>query len=370
MTPAPVVPTLDWLIALHEPDQTLTWTLHRWSEVVRLARRLRLLGRLAHSIDAAGLTSRMPEQVQLQLLAESRLSAWRTRALTWTMSQVSQQFQGADYPRVLLKGGAYMAQDLAIARGRLPSDLDILVPRPAIADAQRRLREHGWREIALDAHDQRYYHEWSHETPPMRNMLFGLELDLHHNILPPVARTAIDAQTLFDNLAPSGLDGWQILSPADQVLHCAAHLFLDSDLRDRARDIVDFDGLLRHHADKTDFWPQLVQRAEKLSLMQPLQLALRFGCGWMQTPLPDAAREELARQTTPGLRQRWLLPLLDVVLTPTHPDRAPSLHQRLAAIALLARHHRQRMPARLLLPHIWHKLRSSQPSEREVDGGG
>ena len=369
MRPVPATPTLDWLMALHEPAMTLGWTLQRWSDIVRLARRLRLLGRLAHSIDAAGLTTLMPEQVQRQLLAELRLSSWRTRALTWTMSQISQQFDGAHYPQVLLKGGAYIAQDLSIARGRLPSDLDILVPRQAIPDAQRRLQDHGWHEIELDAHDSRYYHEWSHETPPMRNALFGMELDLHHNILPPVARTTVDAQRLLDDLMPAGVDGWQILHPVDQVLHCAAHLFLDSELRDRARDIVDFDGLLRHHASDMSFWSRLMERAIELALVEPLQLALRFSCGWMQTPLPESARDELSRNAPSRQRQFWLLPLLDAALTPTHPDQSPSHRQRFAALALMVRYHRQRMPVRLLLPHLLHKIRSGQPSERKVDDG-
>lgn len=369
MKAAPVLSVLDWLGALHEPEQTLEWTLQRWSDVVRLARRLRLLGRLAQSINAAGLASRMPEPVQRQLLAESMLSGWRVRAMTWTMHQVAQQFDGADYPRVLLKGGAYIAQGLPIALGRLPSDLDILVPRHNIPDAQRRLQDQGWREIELDAHDRRYYHEWSHETPPMRNALFGMELDLHHNILPPVARTTVDARHLIDKLEIVDVDGWHVLSPVDQVLHCAAHLFLDSELRDRVRDVVDLDGLLRHHALGSRFWPMLVSRSVELSLVEPLQLGLRFACGWMRTPVPDATRAALSQLDSSLLRQPWLLPLLDAALSPTPPDQSPGLGQRLSAMALLIRYHRQRMPAKLLLPHLWHKMRSNQPSEREVDDG-
>ena len=34
----------------------------------------------------------------------------------------------------------------------------------------------------------------------------------------------------------------------------------------------------------------------------------------------------------------------------------PPLTQDLAAMLLLARYHRQRMPLPLLVPHLWHKL--------------
>lgn len=369
MKPASAPPHLAWLGALHEPHRVLAWALNDWEDVVRIARRLRLLGRLAHCVDNAGLTSRLPELVQRHLLAELRLSRWRLKALNWTMRQVAQQLAGADYPRVLLKGGAYVAQDLLIAQGRLPSDLDIMVPRYAIADAQRRLGEQGWHEVALDAHDRRYYHEWSHETPPMRNALFGMELDLHHNILPPVARTTVDASRLFTDCRPTGAGAWNVLSAVDQVLHAAAHLFLDSELRDRVRDVVDIDGLMRHHANQTDFWPDLIARADTLGLMEPLQLALRVSRGWMQTPVPASTLHVLSKHPISPLRQRWLLPMLDAAMTPSHPARPPERGQRLAALGVLFRYHRQRMPLRLLVPHLWHKMRSRQPSERDIDAG-
>ena len=75
--------------------------------------------------------------------------------------------------------------DLPIAAGRLPSDLDILVPRAHLGEAQSRLRDIGWVEPALDEHDRRYYLQWSHELPPMQHAEYSVELDVHHHILPP-----------------------------------------------------------------------------------------------------------------------------------------------------------------------------------------
>jgi hypothetical protein len=36
-------------------------------------------------------------------------------------------------------------------------------------------------------------------------------------------------------------------------------------------------------------------------------------------------------------------------------------------MVLLARYHRQRMPLRLLLPHLWHKLRAGRGAARAGD---
>ncbi|MCA0240737.1 MAG: nucleotidyltransferase family protein [Proteobacteria bacterium] len=360
-------PAPAWLTLLAEPQRAVDATLAEWQQTVRLARRLRLLGRVAEAVDAAGLLDRLPAPVQQHLLAELRASRHRVRALVWTAEHVSQVLAGAAYPRVLLKGAAYLAQQLPIAAGRLPSDLDILVPRDAVADAQRRLQAHGWQEVELDAHDQRFYRDYSHEVPPMRHPQFRLELDLHHTILPPVARTRVDAALLLARVQPSGWPRWQVLCPVDQILHSAAHLFLDAELRDRLRDLVDLDGLMRHGAQRPGFWPELLDRSRELGLDEPLALAVEYTSNWLQTPVPASTLRSL-RQRGPGaVRRAWLLPLLDTVLTPADPDALPARSQDLAATLLLARYQLQRLPLHLLLPHVWHKVQGRRRNRDDGD---
>lgn len=357
-----------WLQALREPEIALAWSLPEWERVVRLARRLRLLARLAESLDAPALRERVPAPARRLLLAEQRVSQWRGAAMRWAIERVGLALDGAVYPRVLLKGAAYLGQALPIAHGRMPSDLDILVPKAALADAQRRLSAEGWGEAPLSAYDQRYYREWAHEAPPMRHPTMGMELDVHHGILPPVARTTVDTDALLARLRPSLLPGWQVLDATDQVLHSAAHLFLDSELRDRLRDIVDLDGLLRHHGAAPGFWAALPLRARELGLDEPLALACHFTRAWLGTPIPPEVLDAVAATGPSPLRRAWLLPLLSKVLTPTEPGALPARGQGLAATAVLARYHRQRMPLTLLLPHLWHKLRASDtPDEAQAE---
>jgi len=351
---------LAWLQALRQPLLAAQWSLGEWERVVRLARRLRLLARLAEVLMDAGLMERVPPQARRHLIAEQRLSRWRTSAMLWTLERVATMLGDAPYPRVLLKGGAYIGQDLPIAAGRLPSDLDILVPQLHVSDAQARLTQAGWNAVELDEHDRRYYYEWSHEVPPMTHPLLAMELDLHHNILPPVARTHVDANALIQRLRPSNWPAWQVLDPADQVLHCAAHLFHDSELRDRIRDLVDLDGLLRHFGATPGFIARLPERAQELSLEEPLALACHFCVHWLGTPIPADVVESIESIGPGRIRRAWLLPLLSTALMPTEPDDSPPLRQDLAAMLLLARYHRQRMPLRLLVPHLWHKVRAGR----------
>lgn len=345
---------LAWLQALRQPAQALVWPLADWSRVVRLGRRLRLLARLAESLEGAGLLQQVPLPPRRHLVAELRLSRCRMAAMGWALERIGAVLIDAPYPRVLLKGAAYLGQELPLAAGRLPSDLDILVPQHRLADAQERLLGAGWSERALDAHDRRYYHEWSHEVPPMVHPLHALELDLHHNILPPLARTNVDARRLLATLMPSRWPGWQVLAPVDQVLHAAAHLFLDPELDDRLRDLVDLDGLMRHFAAiDPGFWLRLSARAADLGLQQPLALACHFTVQWLGTPVPESVRDRLPA----SLHGCWMQALAARVLLPLEPEAGAGLARPLAAAALLANHHLQRLPLRLLVPHLWHKLR-------------
>lgn len=350
---------LGWLLALQAPEVAVHWTLAEWERVVRLARRGRLLARLAHRLEDAGLTGALPTAVQQHLLGEQRLSAARTTAVVWTIERIGAALAGQGFPMVLLKGAAYIGQDLPIARGRLPSDLDVLVPRSALQACQAALQAAGWQEVEMDAHDRAHYHEWSHEVPPMQHPLFEVELDLHHNILAPQHGRFLQVDLLLPHLQPSRWAGWQVLQPVDQVLHSAAHLFNDSELRDRVRDLVDLDGLFRSFGQSPGFWPALVARSRELGLELQLALALQLTVRWLQAPVPASA---LAETWGAGLGAVWrqsLLWLFGQALLPVEPDERPALRQRMAAWVLFVRYHLRRLPLRRLLPHVWHKLRSA-----------
>lgn len=346
---------LAWIGAIRDPQLAMSWSLAEWERVVRLGRRLRLLARLAESLDAAGLLSETPPAPRRHLIAEQRISRHRTAAVAWAIERVGTALESSTAPLVLLKGAAYLAQYLPIASGRLPSDVDILVPRVHISKVQALLQVAGWSEVELDEHDRRYYHEYSHEVPPMVHAVHPLELDLHHGILPPTARIRVDSAQLLSRLQPSQWIGWHVLQPVDQVLHCAAHLFCDSDLRDRIRDLIDLDGLLRHFGTQPPFWDELTDRAQDLGLAEPLALGSHFCVSWLGTPIPDATQSMLLVAGPTTAQRRWLLPILECALLPAEPDHPVSRRQAAADWVVLARYHHRRMPLRLLVPHLLHR---------------
>ena len=105
----------------------------------------------------------------------------------------------ADFPKVvLLKGAAYTVADLPAARGRIFSDVDLMVPKDRIAEAETTLRNHGWVAGATNAYDQRYYRTWMHQIPPLTHFRRETVIDVHHTIVPETARTPVAAGRLFD----------------------------------------------------------------------------------------------------------------------------------------------------------------------------
>jgi hypothetical protein len=346
---------LAWVGAIRDPQAVLAWSLSDWERVVRLARRVRLLARLAEAIDAAGLMAEVPIEPRRHLVAEQRLSIFRIAAMTWALQRIQAAIGTPEITLVLLKGAAYLGQSLPIAAGRMPSDVDILVPAVHIGEAQARLQAAHWQFAGVDEYDRRYYEEWSHEVPPMVHPVHPIELDLHHNILPPTASTSIDASVLLSRLRPSQWSGWQVLDPLDQVLHSAAHLFFDSELRDRVRDLLDLDGLLRHFGTRADFWQALPVRARELGLAEPLALALHFCAEWLGTPLPAGVRSAQLEAGVSHARMQWLVRLFGAILMPREPDEGASWSQSAASWLALARYQHWRLPMRLLLPHIARK---------------
>jgi len=335
---------------LAAPASARSLTLAQWDALVRVARAARVLGQLRVRLERAGALAEVPDQVRLHLDSERTLARHRGQMVRWELECIARALEGFPAPLVLLKGAAYVAQGFAFAEGRLPSDVDLMVPRAALDAAERALVAAGWRMEQLDPYDERYYREWSHELPPMRYPEHPLELDLHHTILPLTGRARPDAAALFADAMPLADSPFRVLCPADQVLHACAQLFQDSDCAGRLRDLVDIDALIGELRAADRFWERLAERAKLHGLERPLAYALRYAQRFLGTALPD---ELLGPPRIARLPMDRLVPL---ALLPTHPDRASPLAVRGARLALFVRSHWLRMPPALLARHAFAKL--------------
>lgn len=336
--------------ALARPDALAGWPAPDRSRLLVQARSAGLLGRLAALPGGAG--GAWPDGANGHIEAARRVTAAHQREVRREVEFIRRALQPLGAPVVLLKGAAYVMTGLPAAEGRVFSDIDIMLPRAALPQAESLLMLAGWMGTPQTAYDERYYREWMHELPPMEHVHRGTTLDVHHTILPLTARLRPDATRLLEDAVElPDHPGLRVLAPADMVLHAVAHLFANEELSHALRDLSDIDRLLRHFARDAAFWDLLLDRARLHGLTRLTSYAARHASERLGTPIPGPVLEAL-RHHEPAFPLRPLMHgLWRHALRPPHPSAARGGHS-LAMFALYVRGHALRMPARLLVPHL------------------
>lgn len=338
---------------LSNPALITRLNLTDWDVLVRQARRTGLLARLAETLADMRWAEGVPRPVRWHLEADHVLAKRQNIAVRWEVGQIREALAELGAPVILLKGAAYVMAGLPAARGRLFSDIDILVPFEKINQAEAALMLAGWHAQPEDAYDERYYRQWMHEIPPMQHVHRGGVVDMHHAILPRTARYHPDPEKLRAAALPiAGHPGLFVLQPVDMVLHAACHLFHDGELPHGLRDLSDMDLLLRHFGRDEDFWLALPKRAVELELTRPLFYALRYTRHFFGTPVPQTVDAALQKAAPPMLK--LMDSLFYRALGPEHDSYHDGL-SRMARFAAYIRAHWLRMPPLMLARHLLHK---------------
>ncbi len=327
-----------------------------WELGLRLARRARIIARLAHQVHRQGVMEDLPEGVANQLRGAIIATQHRIRQVMWELDRIAWALEDEPASVVALKGCAYALVGLPNAPGRFFADVDLLVPEAELGRIEEMLRLRGWQSTKLSPYDQHYYRAWTHELPPLTHADRGVEVDLHHNILPRTSRLKPEPELLLAGARPVDGSRYKVLSPVDMVLHTVTHLFYDSEIGNAFRDLVDLDDMLRHFGgEDPEFWERLVPRAARLDLARPLFYGLRYARRILGTPIPhatvSAARRGAPTAPVLGLMD-WLIPR---ALPPDHPD-CPSRVATFCRWLLFVRSHWIRMPPRLLARHLGYKF--------------
>jgi len=324
--------------------------------VIRSARLELVLGRLAAMLrepDGA-----LPCSGKCAELLEGGVAEadYHARKLGWAVDRVLRGLEGHGIRPVLLKGGAYLLAGLAVADGRLVSDLDILVPKGRLKEVERALIRDGWVTMSLDQYDQHYYRTWMHELPPLRHPTWGLVVDVHHAILPQTSRLRPDSERLLAAAVATRDPRVTILARADMVLHNCVHLFHDGDLTHGLRELLDLEGLLEHFSEMAGFWPELLERAQVQGLGRPLYYGLTQVSILLGTRVPEAIEEALGRHAPPWPLRGLMRLGMTRLLQPRALDGGEPLRALLQWL-FYVRSHWLRMPPLLLARHLWTKAR-------------
>ncbi len=350
------VPAPPVVLALRDPKAFIGASIAQWELLVREARGANLLARISEALDELRLLPEVPPAARIHFEAARTQARAQADAVRREVAYIDRALAGSGVPIVLLKGAAYLVAGLRAASGRIFSDVDILVPRSALARVEAALMLHGWASAKTTAYDQRYYRRWMHELPPLRHITRQTVLDVHHAILPITARLKPDSAKLWTAARPvAGEPRLRILAPVDMVLHSATHLFCNEDVGNGLRDLADLDSLLRDFAHESDFWPALTARAAELDLTRPLYYALRYVTPIFDTPVPpEVLREAEIGRPSPALRG-----LMDAIFMRSLRAERAGVTDGLASLArgaLYVRAHWLRMPPLLLARHLTVKV--------------
>ncbi|MEX2650768.1 MAG: nucleotidyltransferase family protein [Alphaproteobacteria bacterium] len=346
------------ILLLRRPEAAVTLDAQAWTRVLFAARKAALLGRVAAGIGAAGVLDALPDKVRSYLNGAMIAAESNQRALRWEVRCLERLLGDVGDPLVLLKGMAYVAANLPVARGRRASDVDILVARHDLARVEATLLGNGWAWVKTDPYDQHYYRDWMHELPPLRHVARGVVTDVHHAILPLTGRIRPDSDVLLQRARPVPGMRWSVLAPADMVIHSVVHLFQDGDLTNGLRDLVDIDGLLRHYGTDPVFWSDLETQVSRLGVGRPWFYAMCYARRRLLTPIPETVCRT-TRLAAPSWPLRWLMDrLIMAALAPREPDGG---RPGIAAFALYVRSHWLRMPPLMLARHLLRKARRGEP---------
>lgn len=347
---------------LREPETARTFDPEAWSLLLAEARLAGLLPRLADRLAGMGDWPGMPARTAQALRAASVQGEAFVRDVRRELDCIALALGRVEAPVLLLKGASYVALGLPAAAGRLFSDVDLLVAPDWVHRVEGELMLGGWAPARLEPYDERYYRQWAHEIPPMTHIRRGTTIDLHHSLVMPTCRIAVDSAKMIRAAIPMAGGGrWWRLGNEDIVLHSAAHLLLNGEFNRGLRDLWDIDLLYRHFsAEAPDFPERLRMRAREVGLERILGQALFLVHHFFATPLGEAAERR---------EPDFLLRLLKRALASRHPATRPA-GQALADWLLMLREVSLRLPPKLLLVHLAHKaavgLKPAKPAAAEV----
>ena len=349
--------------AILSPASLRGMDLRGWEALLACARRNAVLAYLAQRVVAAQAIDDVPPAPRAALLAAQTAAARLAQLARFELDRVRRALASHDIPMIALKGAAYLLRGMPHATTRIISDVDVMVPRDRIDEAERALIAGGWQGTKLEPYDQMYYRRWSHEIPPLHYPGRILSVDVHHTLCPPVSRLRPDPERFWAGSTPSAIDGIRLLSPVDSVLHASVHLFFDSDFDGRFRDLLDLHEMFEAFGSLGGFWRGLVDAARAQGLARPLYYACDTCARLLRTPVPRDVLESIAADAPPWPVDRWMRRTLATLLAPVDARDWPRRHGALLWL-MYARSHWLRMPPHTLAVHLTRKAlrRAAQSS--------
>lgn len=325
----------------------------QWSTLVHNARLQGLLGQCYEL--AKPWQTEIPPAVFRHFESGARFALKQHQSLVQELFALETVFKELDVQVVLLKGAAYRLLGLSMARGRLFSDIDLLVTHSNLAAVVAQLQQAGFLERPLSDYDRHYYLAWSHQHPPLRHFIRATELDVHHSVFFAKGRYRYPTEQLMAQASRIDNSVFAVPCLDDLFFHACLHLFGQEELHRIDKDLIEL-WLLWKELPKPQ---ELLEHAGFRTYPQLLALALLSMTRLFQQALPIPLQQWLTEHTS--FNTKFVFACLTQVEQPT-------LLGKLARFCWLVRGYRIKMPVPILLYHLitkpWHQFQAKRRLSR------
>src|SRR5262245_46047263 len=120
-------------LGLTNPHALRSMTLRDWDLLIRQARGAAVLGRLQALLEEAAVMEEIPTAPRNYLEAARLIASSQRQVIRWEVYCICRALIDVQTEFILLKGAAYVLSELPFARGRIQSDIDILVPKSKLS---------------------------------------------------------------------------------------------------------------------------------------------------------------------------------------------------------------------------------------------
>src|SRR5215467_6042583 len=114
---------------LIHPDSLASLPVRDWDLLIRQGRSASVLGRLQALLEECNLLEAVPLGPRNYLAGARDVATSQERVIRWEVHCIERALMPVRTDFVLLKGAAYVLSEYPFARGRIQSDVDILVPK-------------------------------------------------------------------------------------------------------------------------------------------------------------------------------------------------------------------------------------------------
>ncbi len=322
-----------WLALLEGdsvPSQALTG--RQWSWIADEATRHHLRGVTYRRMADSPSAERVPPEVRERLRSFYLETAGRNAVLFRQTSQIIKDLAARGIPVLLLKG-IHLARFVYAEPGlRSMADVDIMVRREHLAEAEGVFIERGFGPSPRP--DLAEWCTWSHHLAKLVKEGAPV-VELHWSIQRPASPFRVDLEGLWQRSRATTLDGApvRLLSPEDLVLHLAIHLAHQHHFRRAAlKGLMDLTTVIGAEGSGID-WQALAERSIAWGASGHLYTSLRLAADILAAPVPASLFPMLPRQRADeeivAVAHRYIL-MLDAVLPTSYLKlaRGGSLRER------------------------------------------